>query len=63
VKPVAGYQTSGAIGAVRGAGVGVLGLFAKPLSSFSDILTRGMQAITYMVSLEHDAVLRALLCL
>jgi hypothetical protein len=55
---VSGYYSSGAVGAVRGAGAGVLGLFAKPLSSFSDVLTRGMQAITYMVSLEHDAVLR-----
>ena len=48
-----GYKEFGVAGAVRGAGVGVLGLFAKPISAFADIITRGTQAVGYMASLDH----------
>lgn len=53
-RPVDGYRTGGMLGFAGGVGAGVLGLFAKPIAGFADVVSRGMQAVSHMASLDRD---------
>ncbi len=53
-RPGEGYRAAGWTGLASGIGTGVLGLFAKPIAGFADVIARGMHAVSHMATVDRS---------